>query len=123
MSENLSKLTIEELIQGFQITQIVYTVTKLKIPDLLSERPATLALISDKLSIQPDLLDKLLHLAIRIGILDQNEDEQFLVNEKSRALTSFQENSLLHDSVIYCGEYLYRTWGNSIVIFPHINGH
>lgn len=91
------------LAAGALITQCVYAVARLRIPDLLAEKPLTCQEISELTQTQPAPLYRVMRLLCSEDIFHETEEQKFELGPLGHVLRSDTPDSL-HASVIMFGQ-------------------
>ncbi|MFZ1023601.1 MAG: methyltransferase, partial [Thermoplasmata archaeon] len=103
--------TLLRLIGGYRVTQALYVMTKLGIPDSLSAGPKDAISLATEAGVQPDRLLRVLRALASIGVLTMDERGSFGLTEAGRLLESHPQGSMALPS-IFAGEEPYRAWGD-----------
>jgi SAM-dependent methyltransferase len=99
------------MIGGYRVTQALYVVTKLGIPDLLSDGPKDAATLAVVTGVRPDPLFRVLRALASIGVFSVEEDQRFGLTDVGRLLRSDPEGSMALPT-LFAGEEPYRAWGD-----------
>jgi hypothetical protein len=86
--EPASLQRLMEMIQGYWVSQIVATVARLGIADLLAERPRTCEELVEATGANPDALRRLLRGSATIGLLDELEPGRYVLTPVGAYLRS-----------------------------------
>jgi SAM-dependent methyltransferase len=100
-----------KFIGGYRVTQALYVVTKLGIPDSLSAGPKDAISLAAEAGVQPDRLHRVLRALASIGVLTMDEHARFGLTETGRLLESHPQGSMGTVS-IFAGEEAYHAWGD-----------
>ncbi|MFZ0829691.1 MAG: methyltransferase [Thermoplasmata archaeon] len=96
---------------GYRVTQALYVVTKLGIPDSLSAGPKDAISLAAEAKVHPDRLYRVLRALASIGVLTIDEHARFGLTETGRLLASHPQGSMGLTS-IFAGEEPYHSWGD-----------
>jgi len=102
---------LRELIQGFQLTQAIYVITKLGVPDLLKEGPRSheeLALETHTLA--PSLY-RVLRLLTTIGLFTEDEAHRFAMTPLGTLLQIGVAGSMHYMILRFGGTDFWQVWG------------
>lgn len=99
------------LLAGNWISQSVYVVSKLGIPDLLIDGPKTSLELANLVKAKPKHLYRILRALSSLDVFKELNNGCFANTAISKLLTSKDKNSL-HSWAILCGEVHYKVWGN-----------
>ncbi|KAL9645860.1 hypothetical protein ABK040_003590 [Willaertia magna] len=101
-----------QYINGYQVTQITFTLTKLNIPDHLKNGPKTCKTLSNEINVPENELFRLLRAANALGLLSYHCDTQtFHLTELSTLLTENHPKSLKSATLMFGSEH-YFAFGN-----------
>lgn len=89
-----------EIAVGYQKSQTLFTLAELRVPDLLSKKNLTAAVLAEKLKIHPLAMERFLNACVSIGLL-QKTNELF-------ANSSMTEEFLVEKSENYLGGQMKR---------------
>lgn len=117
-----------QMFMGYRITQALYVTAKLGIADFLKERPKTSDVLANELSIKSNELFRVLRLLASVGVLMQNEKNEFSLTQTGQYLRTDIEDSL-RNLIIFQGDQPYKSFGElletvrtGIPAFNHIYG-
>jgi hypothetical protein len=99
-----------ELVQGHWASQVVATVARLGIPDLLAVRARSSAELAGATAANPDALRRLLRAAATIGLLDEGEPDCFSLTPVGAQLRSC-DGCLRNFAIALAAPGLYRPMG------------
>lgn len=85
-------------------TQVYRTVAQLKLADLLSPAPRTIAELAELTQLDPALLERFMRAAVALGVFQKQADGRFANTRRSRALADGGPLSL-RDWVLYFGSH------------------
>ena len=115
----LSARLIDRL-TGFMVTQANYAITRLGVPDLLAEGPASAAALARRAGANEQALHRFLRALAASRIVCETEDGGFELDELGHLLRSDAQPSL-RDLVLYWGgEQTWRAW---LLLSRHGSGH
>ncbi|MGI0129714.1 MAG: methyltransferase family protein, partial [Thermoplasmata archaeon] len=98
------------MIGGYRLSQALYVLTKLGIPDRLSRGPKTAEGLAREAGADPNRLFRLLHALVPLGVLGMDNEERFSLTPVSQLLVSDSPHSFAV-VVTFAGEQSYRAWG------------
>jgi hypothetical protein len=101
---------LRHLLDGYRHTTLLYATAKLGLPDLLLSGPQPLSQLAQRLSLNENLLERLLRGLIVLGIVHEESDRRFSVTELGAELRS-QAPSSLREAAIIAGEEYLPAWG------------
>lgn len=105
-----TKLRLRELLHGFEVTQTLYVLAKLGIPDLVKDGPQSYLVLSEKLRVQARPLLRLMRMAATLDVLTQDAENRFGPTPLSELLQSGSPGSF-RELTIISGEEYYRAAG------------
>ncbi|HXZ05953.1 MAG TPA: methyltransferase, partial [Ktedonobacteraceae bacterium] len=107
-----SQLKLQQLIQGFQVTQCIYVAAKLGIADLLKECPRTSEELAQATGTHAPSLYRVLRLLTAVDILIEDPAHSFVLTPLGTYLQTGIPGSM-HDTVIcYCDKPVWQAWGD-----------
>ncbi|MFI5414844.1 MAG: methyltransferase, partial [Candidatus Lutacidiplasmatales archaeon] len=116
------------LIGGYRVSQAIYVVTKLGVPDLLAAGPRDAGSLARDLAVNPDRLYRTMRALASVGVLTMDGDLRFGLTEMGGLLKSHPEGSMALVS-LFSGEEPYRAWGDLLhsvrtgeTAFDHVYG-
>jgi orsellinic acid C2-O-methyltransferase len=98
------------LLWGFFPAQVMQTLARLGVPDLLQAGPRPLADLAADTGANPDALHRLLRAAAGLGLVDSRADRWHLTADGS-VLVSGVAGSLGNLAQLFCGDAVWRAWG------------
>lgn len=110
-SDEPPEVTLLKFIGGYRVTQALYVVTKLGIPNSLSGGPKDAISLATEVNVQPDHLYRVLRALASIGVLTMDQHDRFGLTETGRLLSSHLKGSMGLAS-IFAGEQSYHAWGD-----------
>jgi len=106
------QLVLQQLIQGFQVTQCIYVAAKLGIADLLKDGPRTSEELAQVTGTHASSLYRVLRLLTATGLLTEGGAYSFALTPLGAYLQSGVPGSL-HDTVLlYADKPVWHVWGN-----------
>jgi SAM-dependent methyltransferase len=99
------------LIGGYRVTQAIYVVTKLGVPDALSQGPKDAATLAAESGVRPDRLYRVLRALASIGLFTMDDRARFDLTDTGRLLRT-QPGGSFANAAIFAGEEPYRAWGD-----------
>ena len=110
-SETTSRKQLQDMIDGFKVTQLIYVVAKLGIADLLEVSPKTSEELGEAVGAHPRNLYRVLRALASLGIFFEDDDGRFQLTPLAKHLRSDVSGSVL-DMVVMHGEpWVWRPWG------------
>jgi hypothetical protein len=109
------QLVLQQLIQGFQVTQCIYVAAKLGIADLLKDGPRTGEDLAQTTGTRAPSLYRVLRLLTATGLLTEGEAHSFALTPLGMYLRTGIPGSM-HDTVLLYGDKpFWQAWGD----LPH----
>ena len=99
------------MFMGYRITQALYVIAKLGIADFLIEKPKNADKLANELSIKSNELFRVLRLLASVGVLSQNEHNEFSLTQIGQFLRTDKEDSI-RNLIIFQGETTYHAFGS-----------
>ena len=116
------------LIGGYRVTQALYVVTKLGIPDRIALEPKDAESLARETGTHPQRLFRVLRALASVGVLAMDETSRFGLTDMGRLLTTDSKGSLAAPA-LFAGEEAYRAWGDLLhsvrtgeTAFDHVYG-
>ncbi len=106
-----SRLALQQLIQGFQVTQCIYVAVKLGIPDLLKDGPRNCEELAQATTTHAPALYRLLRLLTAVGILTGGDARTFTLTPLGSYLQTGVAGSLRHTVLAYGETAMWQVWG------------
>jgi hypothetical protein len=110
-SPDPTEATLLRLIGGYRVTQAIYVLTKLGIPDALSGGPKDATTLAEEVHVLPDRLFRVLRALASVGVLTMDGSARFELTELGRLLRT-GPNGSMRLAALYAGEAPYRAWGD-----------
>jgi SAM-dependent methyltransferase len=113
MTEHLSPdplVTINELIAGYFKTQLVYIAAKLRLADLLAERPRRLDELEGLVAADPSALRRIVRALVVYGVLREDAEGRLQPTSAGAYLASDHPHSV-REYALFVGELHYPAWG------------
>ena len=107
----LTRQNLQGLLAGYQQSQMLHVVAKLKIADLLQDGPRTTAELAASAGAHEDALYRLLRTLASLGIFSELDDRRFQLNPAAEYLRSNHEASVRVFAEILGEEWMWRPWG------------
>jgi hypothetical protein len=107
-------MALTSMINGYWMTQMIYTAARLGIADVLAERPETVSTLAARLGVHEPSLYRLLRALASRGIFTETEDGCFDLTPMAELLRSDVPGSL-HGLALYSGDpeqHRYDSWGD-----------
>lgn len=100
-----------QLLSGYWVTQILATVARLGIPDLLAGGPQPVSRLAEQVKASPEHLYRLLRGASSVGVLAEVGDRTFALTPMAELLRSDVPHSMRDMAVMNGNPFHYRAWG------------
>ena len=110
-TNNYSQLAMQQLIQGFQVTQCIYVAAKLGIADLLREGPRTSEELARVTGTHAPSLYRVLRLLTAVDLLTEGQNHSFALTPLGAYLQTGVPGSM-HYTVLLRGEKTWQVWGD-----------
>lgn len=98
-----------QYITGYWVSQAIYTLTKLGVPEELKNGPASAETLAESLSANPDFLYRLLRASSAMGLLEAHDNRQFSLSPLGQLLRDNVPNSM-RAIVLMMGEEHLTAW-------------
>jgi hypothetical protein len=105
---------LARMINGYWLTQMIYTATRLGIADALAGGPQTAGRLAEQCGAHARSLHRLLRALASLGVFAEAEDGRFTLTPMAELLRSDLPGSL-HGFALYSGDpqqHRYRAWGD-----------
>lgn len=119
---------LAEMLGGYRRTALVYTATRLGLPDLLAAGPRSGADLAARTGVRGDRLHQILRALTALGVLRQDADGRFALTEVGDLLRTGHPESM-HGQALYFGDLSYRAYSglhssltSGGVAFDHVFG-
>lgn len=106
------QLALQQMIQGFQVTQCIYVAAKLGIADLLKDGPRTSEELAQATSTHAPSLYRVLRLLTAVDLLIEGETHSFGLTPLGGYLQSGVPGSMRDTVLFYCDTPFWQAWGN-----------
>ncbi len=106
------QLVLQQLIQGFQVTQGINVVAKLGIADLLKDGPRTSEELAQVTSTHAPSLYRVLRLLTVVGLLTEEGTHSFTLTPLGAYLQTGVPGSMRETVLLYCEKPFWQVWGN-----------
>ena len=121
---------LSTLLGGYEVTQLLYVLAELRIPDLLAELgPSSAAELAERTGTHPSMLERVLRALVSLRVLGQEEDGRFALNSVSERLREDVPGSLRAVAVCYGRSWRWEAWGHLLesvrtgtTAFEHAHG-
>jgi len=110
-SDTSSRQQLQDMINGFKVTQLIYVVAKLGIADLLELRPRSAGELAEAVGAHPRNLYRVLRALASVGIFSEGEDGRFQLTPLAEPLRSDVPGSTRNMAAIWGEEWMWRPWG------------
>jgi hypothetical protein len=105
------QLALQQLIQGFQVTQGIYVAAKLGIADLLKDGPRSSEDLAQATATHAPSLYRVLRLLSAVGILTEGDAHSFALTPLGSSLQTGIAGSLRHTVLAFGDTAMWRVWG------------
>jgi hypothetical protein len=119
---------MQELTNGYWLTQMIYVAAKLGIADLLHDGPKPIDRLAESTDTHAPSLHRLMRALAGVGVFSENEDGEFETTAMGRALASGSPGALRSRAILN-GEAWYAAWGGLLhsvrtgeTAFDHLTG-
>jgi O-methyltransferase domain/Dimerisation domain len=106
------QLVLQQLIQGFQVTQCMYVAAKLSIADLLKDGPRTSEELAQVTGTHAPSLYRVLRLLTTVGLLTEPEAHSFALTPLGAYLQTGVPSSMRDTVLLYGDTPFWDAWGN-----------
>jgi hypothetical protein len=106
------QLVLQQLIQGFQVTQCMYVAAKLGIADLLKDGPRTSEELAQVTGTHAPSLYRVLRLLTSVGLLTEGEAHSFALTPLGAYLQTGVPSSMRDTVLLYGDTPFWHAWGN-----------
>jgi O-methyltransferase domain/Dimerisation domain len=105
------QLVLQQLIQGFQVTQCIYVAAKLGIADLLKDGPRRSEELAQVTGTHAPSLYRVLRLLTAVDLLSEGEEHSFALTPLGTYLRTGVPGSMRATALNYGGEPTWQVWG------------
>ena len=106
------QLELQQLIQGFQVTQCIYVAAKLGIADLLKDGPRSSEELAQATGTQAPSLYRVLRLLTSVDLLTEGETHSFALTPLGTYLQTGIPGSMRDTVLFYCDTPFWQVWGD-----------
>ena len=106
------QLVLQQLIQGFQVTQCIYVAAKLGIADLLQDGPRTSEELAQVTGTHAPSLYRVLRLLTAVDLLTEGQHHSFALTPLGASLQSGVPGSMRDTVLFYANKPVWQVWGN-----------
>ncbi len=106
------QLVLQQLIQGFQVTQCIYVAAKLGIADLLKDGPRTSEELAQVTGTHAPSLYRVLRLLTSVDLLTEGQAHSFALTPLGSYLQSGVPGSMRDTVLLYADKPVWQAWGN-----------
>ena len=124
-----SRAQLLALVRGYRISQAIYVVTQLGIPDLLADGPREIDELARATESHAPSLRRVLLFLAGVGVLDKVGPERFALTPMSALLRTGVPGSVRPSVLLSLGESHWRPWGHMLhtvrtgeTAFDHAHG-
>lgn len=100
-----------ELLYGFFPAQVLQTLARLGVPDLLGDGPLPLDELAVRTATQPGPLFRLLRSAAALGLVEPALGDCYALTSGGDLLLSGAPGSVGNLAQLFCGDVVWRSWG------------
>jgi O-methyltransferase/methyltransferase family protein len=111
-NEDALRRLLQQLIFGFFPSAVLSVAARLRIPDLVAGGAKTSDDLADATSTHPPSLYRLLRALAYLGIFEEIEPRRFGLTDLGELLRSDVPDSLWATTQLFCGEGVWRAWGD-----------
>lgn len=129
MTVSHARPSLESLLFGYRLTQLVHIVAKLGIADHLVDRSRTAADLATLVGANADALHRVLRALASLGIFQQDELGQFGLTSEGQRLRSDIPGSMRLPAITYGEPWWWQAWGGlfetvrtGVTAFDHVHG-
>ena len=105
------RVALQQLVQGYRVTQMLSVVAKLGIADLLEDGPRTADELAAVSGAHPDALYRVLRALASLGVFEEVEPRRFALTPLAEPLRASHPDSM-RSMALYQGDDVYRAWGD-----------
>ena len=105
------QLVLQQLIQGFQVTQCIYVAAKLGIADLLKDGPKSSEDLAQATGTHAPSLYRVLRLLTAVDLLTEGETHSFALTPLGASLQTGMPGSLRNMALAYGEKPIWPVWG------------
>ncbi len=106
------QLVLQQLIQGFQVTQCIYVAAKLGIADLLKDGPRRSEELAQATGTHAPSLYRVLRLLTAVDLLTEGEAHSFALTPLGTYLQTGVPGSMRNMALLYGDTVFWRVWGD-----------
>jgi hypothetical protein len=106
------QLALQQLIQGFQVTQCIYVAARLGIADLLKDGPRTSEELAQATGTHAPALYRVLRLLAAVDLLTEGEAHFFALTPLGTYLQTGVPGSMRDTVLLYANKPVWQVWGN-----------
>ena len=103
--------TLESLLFGYRLTQLVHVVATLGVADRLADGPRTAAELAPLVGANADALHRVLRALASLGIFSQDAEGRFGLTEEGQRLRADAPGSMRLPAITYGEPWWWRAWG------------
>lgn len=98
-------------IYGFMISQVIHTAVELYIPNRLRHGPTSSADLAAMIGTNPGATHRLLRALAAIGVLNEPEQDRYVLSEFGAPLATDVGHSLSAITKLFCSKEVLQSWG------------
>lgn len=113
MTENNQNQSIAALLEiafGYQRASILFAFVRLKIADIVTEKPLSVRAISEKTNVHPLALDRLLNAAVALRLLEKNANGTFQNSEITKRFLIENTTDFIGEQFEFYADNSYANW-------------
>ncbi|MGH3565700.1 MAG: methyltransferase [Pseudonocardia sp.] len=100
-----------ELLFGFFPAQLIQTMAQLRVPDELADGPLPVEALAQRTGTHPPSLERLLRAGTGLGLVTLEVDGTYALAAAGKLLCSGAPGSISNLARIFCGDVVWRAWG------------
>ena len=102
---------LQQMLRGFDVTQLIYVVAKLGVADHLEDGPRSSGELARAVGADPRALYRVLRAVASIGILARRGRDRFELAPLGELLRTGPPNSMRDSAIMWGEEWSWRAWG------------
>jgi O-methyltransferase domain/Dimerisation domain len=106
--------TLQHLIMGFRVTQLIYVAAKLGLADHLDQGPQTPQVLAQAVGAEPRALYRLLRALASLGLFAETADGTFALTPLAQLLQTNVAGSLRSLALLYGEDWLWQAYGRML---------
>ncbi|HKT37406.1 MAG TPA: methyltransferase [Ktedonobacterales bacterium] len=101
---------MQQILNGFRVTQALYVAARLGLADILKDGPQPVAALATTTGANADALYRVLRALASLGVFEESTDRRFALTPLAALLQQDHPNSL-RAQALFRGDEPYRAWG------------